>query len=120
VPYTDVWTFPTVQDYKGKHICEKPAAMIEHIITASSRPGAVVLDCFAGSGSTLLAAKRLGRDFIGMEIDPYWVSEINQRLGVFEARDHSLEDRVTWLETQIKAQGNQIKKLQAKQLSLFA
>ena len=83
VPYTDVWTFPTVQAYKGKHPCEKPAAMLEHIINASSRPGAVVLDCFAGSGSTLLAAKKLGRNFIGIEIDSHWISVINQRLGNF-------------------------------------
>ena len=80
VPYTDVWTFPTVQAYKGKHPCEKPAAMLEHIITASSRPGAVVLDCFAGSGSTLVAAKKLGRDFIGIEIDPHWIEVCKAKL----------------------------------------
>jgi len=69
VPYTDVWTFPTVSYYSGKHPCEKPLALMEHIISASSRPGAVVLDCFAGSGSTLLAAQNLGRGFIGIEKD---------------------------------------------------
>jgi len=69
VPYTDVWTFPTVGYYSGKHPCEKPLALMEHIISASSRPGAVVLDCFAGGGSTLLAAQNLGRDFIGVEKD---------------------------------------------------
>jgi len=69
VPYTDVWTFPTVGYYSGKHPCEKPLALMEHIISASSRKGAVVLDCFAGSGSTLLAAQNLGRDFIGIEKD---------------------------------------------------
>lgn len=84
VPYTDVWTFPTVSHYPGKHPCEKPAELLEHIIKASSRPGAVVLDSFAGSGSTLLAAKKLGRDYIGIEIDPHWVNMINQRLGDFE------------------------------------
>ncbi|MGA1257046.1 MAG: DNA-methyltransferase, partial [Candidatus Nanopelagicaceae bacterium] len=81
VPYTDVWTFPTVSSYPGKHPCEKPAAMLEHIINASTRPGAVVLDCFAGSGSTLVAAKKLGRDFIGIEIDPHWVAVANQKIG---------------------------------------
>jgi len=70
VPYTDVWTFPTVGYYSGKHPCEKPLALMEHIISASSRPGAVVLDCFAGGGSTLLAAQNLDRDFIGVEKDP--------------------------------------------------
>lgn len=80
VPYTDVWTFPTVSSYPGKHPCEKPAAMLEHIINASTRPGAVVLDCFAGSGSTLVAAKKLGRDYIGIEIDPDWVEVCKAKL----------------------------------------
>jgi site-specific DNA-methyltransferase (adenine-specific) len=80
VPYTDVWTFPTVQHYPGKHPCEKPAAMLEHIIAASTRPGAVVLDCFAGSGATLLAAKNLGRLPIGIEIDDHWVQVAKARL----------------------------------------
>jgi len=69
VPYTDVWTFPTVGYYSGKHPCEKPLALMEHIISASSRKGAVVLDCFAGGGSTLLAAQNLDRGFIGIEKD---------------------------------------------------
>ncbi len=84
VPYTDVWTFPTVSTYKGKHPCEKPSELLEHIIKASSRPGAVVLDSFAGSGSTLLAAKKLGRNYIGVEIDRHWVNQINQSLGNFD------------------------------------
>jgi site-specific DNA-methyltransferase (adenine-specific) len=68
VPYTDVWDkYPTVMR-RGKHPCEKPEAMMADIIRASSRPGAVVLDCFMGSGVTGEAAVRLGRDFIGMEM----------------------------------------------------
>jgi adenine-specific DNA-methyltransferase len=101
VPYTDVWTFPTVQAYKGKHVCEKPAALLEHAIAASSLPGAVVLDCFAGSGSTLLAAKRLGRNFIGIEIDPHWVDVARGALGQTQ-EFISANQRVEWLESQIK------------------
>jgi site-specific DNA-methyltransferase (adenine-specific) len=98
VPYTDVWTFPTVQSYPGKHPCEKPAAMLEHIITASSRPGAVVLDCFAGSGSTLVAAKKLGRQYLGIEIDPHWCDVARGRLGQVQ-EFVTLEQRTAWLET---------------------
>jgi adenine-specific DNA-methyltransferase len=119
VPYTDVWTFPTVQSYPGKHLCEKPAELLEHIITASSRLDAVVLDCFAGSGSTLLAAKKLGREYIGMEIDPHWVSRCNQRLGDFTAPQVTLEQRVAWLETQVRSQSKRLKKVETDQLSLF-
>jgi site-specific DNA-methyltransferase (adenine-specific) len=68
VPYTDVWTFETVQGYKGKHPCEKPQKLLRHIIEASSRPGDVVLDCFLGSGSTGIACRELGRKFIGIEL----------------------------------------------------
>ncbi|HUW99677.1 MAG TPA: site-specific DNA-methyltransferase, partial [Phycisphaerae bacterium] len=42
---------------------------MEHIIQCSSRPGALVLDPFMGSGTTGVACKRLGRDFIGIEKD---------------------------------------------------
>ena len=79
VPYTDVWTFPTVQAYKGKHPCEKPQALLRHIIAASSRPGAVVLDTFAGSGSTGEAALALGRSFVGVEMSDHWVREARRR-----------------------------------------
>lgn len=69
VPYTDVWEFPPVQYYPGKHPCEKPAALMEHIIKSSSRPGDVVADFFMGSGSTVKAALKLGRKAIGVELE---------------------------------------------------
>ena len=69
VPYTDVWEFPPVRYYPGKHPCEKPAAMMEHIISSSSRHGDVVADFFMGSGSTVKAALKLGRQVIGVEIE---------------------------------------------------
>jgi adenine-specific DNA-methyltransferase len=81
VPYTDVWNFPTVAYYPGKHPCEKPIAMMEHIIRTSSRPGAVVLDCFMGSGSTLVAAQNLGRDAIGIELNESYIEQARRRLG---------------------------------------
>lgn len=69
VPYTDVWQFEPVASYPGKHPCEKPAAMLEHIIAASSRPGDVVADFFMGSGSSVKAALKLGRKAIGVEFE---------------------------------------------------
>lgn len=80
VPYTDVWDFKTVGGYPGKHPCEKPQELLRHIITASSRPGAVVLDAFAGSGSTGQAALALGRRFIGIEMDEGWAAKARQRI----------------------------------------
>jgi len=82
--FTDVWTFPTVRPYKGKHPAEKPATLLEHAIKATSYPGDVVLDCFAGSGSTALAALRLGRRSVSIEFDPRWVSQIVEKLKMFD------------------------------------
>ena len=69
VPYTDVWSFAPVQYYPGKHPCEKPADLLEHIISTSSRENAVVLDAFMGSGSTGKACLTLNRKFIGIEME---------------------------------------------------
>jgi adenine-specific DNA-methyltransferase len=80
VPYTDVWDFPTVQAYKGKHPCEKPQALLSHIVRSSTREGATVLDCFAGSGSTGEAALRLGRNIILIEKDPHWIEQSARRV----------------------------------------
>jgi adenine-specific DNA-methyltransferase len=79
VPYTDVWDFPTVSHRPGKHPCEKPLALVEHMVRASSRPGAVVLDCFAGSGVTGEACRNLGRDCILVENDPKWHARATRR-----------------------------------------
>ena len=80
VPCTDVWDFPVVQSYAGKHPCEKPLAMMEHIINSSSRPGGVVFDGFLGAGTTGVAAIRLGREFIGCELDPKHYTDAAARI----------------------------------------
>lgn len=79
-PYTDVWTFRTVNAYKGKHPCEKPADLVRHIIRTSSRPSAVVLDSFTGSGVVGEVAVQEGRTFIGSEIDQRWCAVAEARL----------------------------------------
>jgi site-specific DNA-methyltransferase (adenine-specific) len=80
VPYTDVWDFPTVQAYDGKHPCEKPLAMMEHMVNASTRQDGVVLDPFMGSGTTGVACIRTGRRFIGIEIDPGYYQIAKRRI----------------------------------------
>jgi site-specific DNA-methyltransferase (adenine-specific) len=71
--FTDVWDFKSVKPFKGKHPAEKPLDMLLHIVNASSYPGDIVLDCFAGSGATAIAALQLGRKSIGIEIEGKWV-----------------------------------------------
>jgi len=75
VEFTDVWNFPNIRPYKGKHPAEKPIALLEHIITTSSYSGDIVLDCFSGSGSTAIAALKNNRLAVSMEIDPQWIRQ---------------------------------------------
>ena len=62
----DVWQYKDPQN--PLYPTQKNAEMLRRIILTSSNPGDVVLDCFAGSGETLLQAHSLGRRFLGMEV----------------------------------------------------
>ena len=73
-----VWNYEVAP--KIGHITPKPVELIENIIRHSSNEGAIVLDCFMGSGTTAVAATRLGRNFIGFEREPEYVKIANQRL----------------------------------------
>jgi DNA modification methylase len=57
----------------------KPVELMERSIRNSSRPGDVVLDCFGGSGSTLIAAEKAGRRCFTMELDPKYCDVIIRR-----------------------------------------
>ena len=78
--FTDVWNFPSVRPYKGKHPAEKPATMLEHAIEAATFPGDIVLDCFGGGGSTAIAALKLLRRTVSIEIEASWAAEIAARV----------------------------------------
>lgn len=82
---TDVWYFDRVNNMTKKklnlnHPTVYPLPMIERIIKMSSNIGDTVLDPFVGSGTTLVAAKKLGRSGIGFELDEKYAMEIEQRL----------------------------------------
>jgi site-specific DNA-methyltransferase (adenine-specific) len=65
-----VWTIPPPESWEkrfGKHPTQKPVALLERVLLAASSEGDVVLDPFAGSGTTLVAAIRLRRLTIGVE-----------------------------------------------------
>ena len=77
---TDVWDFPTVQYYEGKHPCEKPIEMLRHIISASSRPDDLVLDCFGGSCKVADACIQLDRRYIIIEKEAEYVRMARKRV----------------------------------------
>jgi DNA modification methylase len=86
----DVWSFakPAVNDL---HPTMKPVALIEQAIQNSSRQGDVVLDPFGGSGSTLIACQKTGREARLVEIDPLYVDCMVRRWQEFTGREAVLE-----------------------------
>ncbi len=80
VEFTDVWNFSSVRPYQGKHPAEKPIDMLEHCINSTTYEDDIVLDCFAGSGSTAIAALNTSRKTISFELDELWIKSIKIRL----------------------------------------
>ena len=68
----------TIKD--NKHPAIYPVYIIQELIKLLSKPGAIVLDPFVGSGTTCLAARNLGRHYIGIDINPEYVELANKRL----------------------------------------
>ena len=62
------------------HPTQKPLEIVERMVKASCPPGGVVLDPFMGTGTTAVAAKRCGRNFVGFELNPDYCAAIDKRL----------------------------------------
>lgn len=65
---------------KDQHPTQKPEGLAKHFIRLHSRPGDTVIDPFMGSGTTLRAAKDMGRKAIGIEIDERWCEMAARRM----------------------------------------
>lgn len=108
---------------ENTHPTVKSTALMEYFIKLITPPNGIVLDPFGGSGTTGVAAKKTGFNYVLIEKEQEYVDIINQRLTApVVTPQPTLEERVQWLETQVKAQDNKIKKLekqQYQQLSLF-
>ena len=75
-----------LKDESGRkaHPTQKPEALLARVLLAASNAGDLVLDPFFGSGTTGVAARRLGRSFIGVERDPAYAKAARQRIDAVE------------------------------------
>jgi len=90
---SDVWHIPSINAMAKERLgypTQKPEALLERIIKASSNKGDIVLDPFCGCGTAMAVAQRLGRKWIGIDISPTAISLIEQRLkklGAIKSKD---------------------------------
>ena len=90
----DVWGDIKQLTYKSNELIsrdflntiQKPIKLIERIVKASSNEGDLVLDSFAGTGTTFVVCKKLKRNFIGFEVDPVLVEVCNKRIKEVELK----------------------------------
>ena len=73
-----------------EHPTQKPLELIERIVETSSKPGMTVLDPFLGSGTTCVACKKLGRNYIGIEKEPAYITIAEKRLE--KVNNHKIEE----------------------------
>lgn len=89
----DTWEFPrVVGDERFGHATPKPVAMVERAIRSTTLPGAIVVEPFLGSGSTLIAAEKTGTQCYGMELTPSYVDVCITRWQQFTGRDAFHQD----------------------------
>lgn len=82
-PVNSVWSIPFLQNNAKEKLdypTQKPEKLLERIINASSNKGDIVLDAFAGSGTTLAIAEKLGRRWIGMDCGKLAIYTIQKRM----------------------------------------
>ncbi len=81
---SDTWYVPrvcgTFKERAGWHGCQMPEQVLGRIIRACSNPGEVVLDPFSGSGTTVVVAKKLGRQPLGFELSTDYAQAVRERL----------------------------------------
>ena len=99
---SNVWTYAGVNTFRAgrledlsAHPTVKPVALVADAMRDCSRRGEIVLDPFLGSGTTILAAERVGRRGYGLDLDPLYVDATVRRWQAFTKRDAILADTST-------------------------
>jgi len=102
---TSILTFSRPHPSKAIHRTEKPIELMEYLVKTYSKENALILDPFLGSGTTAVAAKKLGRHFLGFEIEQKYVDVANERIALVEAQSNLFEAKPEQLEF-VGASGN--------------
>jgi DNA modification methylase len=73
--HPDILRYATVSSHARRHPVQKPVGLLQFLIEKSTKPGEIVLDPFAGVGSTVIAARKAGRRYLAFEIDDQFFRE---------------------------------------------
>jgi site-specific DNA-methyltransferase (adenine-specific) len=93
-PFDSVWDIPSIAPTareRSGYPTQKPLALLERVVAATTDPGALVIDPFVGSGTSAVAAQRLGRRFVAGDCSPQAISVTCDRLRR-EAESHPAPD----------------------------
>ncbi|QDU35154.1 DNA adenine methyltransferase YhdJ [Poriferisphaera corsica] len=98
-PDSDTWNQSrlcgTFHERTTWHPCQLPEALLHRIIKVSSNPGDLVFDPFTGSGTTLAAAKQLGRDYLGTELSKDYAKKARQRIKKTDVDPNAITTTIT-------------------------
>lgn len=94
---SNVWHFNRVSSRGMSHPTEKPVELMKRIIECGSDRGDLILDPFLGTGATAVAAKLLGRRFIGIELESKYCKIANERLGNIDWERDRFNSKVNWV-----------------------
>ena len=94
---TDVWRLPAIGRWEkscGKHPTQKPLSLVVRALLASTEANALVLDPFAGSSTTGIAANLIGRRFVGVEMDGVFLNVSRSRRIEYEKKGELWAERI--------------------------
>jgi site-specific DNA-methyltransferase (adenine-specific) len=90
---TSIIEFDIEMNEKRVHPTQKPLSLLEYLVSTYTNPNALILDPTFGSGTTLVAAKKLGRHFLGFEISPEYCEIARKRIAAVEAQPTLFEPK---------------------------
>jgi DNA modification methylase len=86
IPLTDIWSdIHRIKHRRDRdyHPCQLPESLMNRIIKLTTNPGDIVLDAFGGTGTTPLTAVQLGRRYVAIDLDPYYVKIMQDKIEEF-------------------------------------